>query len=567
MNQNLINGVPTTINGDRVVHFTDSKKIKMGSFVDTPSLFTWYQEDPNSRHLGLLDLFSNTMQVRVPLYTELFRNKQILEVNGANGRFTYDLPVTKKTGVYTAEDTSDYTQMPGIDGAVFPIVLSTQYTKGDVLTYSKQYGSNVVVSEDYEVESVGDNFKHWVTLAANSSISYFPADKLKAGIQYFKIGHVMGENSVHYSGIEDGNNVGTITNEFILGNHRGVETSWTMYADKKSFGALEVKAADYYQKFLNQQGMIQGDMFIMGDIAPNSPNPKVPNIKAGSATVGSTLEFLALAEYVRLEANQLLFQRAAVITEANGTKRMNEGLWHQWRRGRLIKYSRPNGITVNHIREAASYIFASRPDLQYYDRRLKFKCGMQAYYNMLAIFEKYVVANLTGISILNGSDRVLPRSVVSGSSNTDLKLSPVVFTEVPIPGIGMIQIEHDASLDFQEGSDRFEKGFNDYGYADTTYSMVIYDASQAEYSNARQNLPAGTTLVEGGNKGSIYYVKPEGDNMYWGYENGRYAGAKASDIVSSLKTMSRSFWVHGMSAIVNTDPSRTIIIELKGIDN
>jgi len=565
MNQNLINGVPTVINGDRVISFTDSKKIKMSSYVDLPSLHTWYQEDPMGRQLGLLDLFSNTMQIRVPLYTEIFKNKQILEVNGVTGRITYDLPVTKKTGVYTMEDTSDFSEAPGIEGAVFPIVLDTLYTAGDVLTYSKQYGKQVIVSEDYPVENVGENFKHWVFLAELDGAKYFPNDKLKPGIQYFKTGHAMGENSTQYSGIENPNNVGTITNEFILGNHRGVETSWTMYADKKSFGALEKKAGDFYQGYLNQQvEKVAGDMFVYGQIAEGG-TPAVPNIRRSGATVGSTLEFLALAEYMKIEANQLLFQRAAVITEQNGTKRMNEGLWHQWRRGRLIKYSKPNGITENHIREAAAYIFSSRPDLQYYDRRLKFKCGWQAYQNMLAIFEKWVVAQTTGMALFNGAAQLLPKNAISGDNLTNLKLSPVVFTEVPIPGIGIVQIEHDASLDFLDGSDRFSAGFNDFGYADTTYSMVIYDASSGEYSNARQNLPNGTTLIEGGNKGSVYYVKPEGDNMYWGYENGRYAGAKASDIVSSLKTMSRSFWVHGMSAFLNTDPSKTIIIELKKI--
>lgn len=567
MNQNLINGVPKIINGDRVIHFTNSKKVKVGSFVDSNSLFSWYQEDPMNNHLGLLDLFSNTVQVRVPLYTEIFRNKQILEVNGVNGRFTYDLPVTKKMGIYTVEDTSDYSTHPGIDGAVFPIILNFKFTNGDIVTFSKQYGIDVIVSEDYPVEELsGDAYKHWVKVADADGGKWFPADQLKAGIQYFKNGHSLGEYSTQFSGIEDPNQVGTITNEFILGNHRGVETSWTMYADKKNFGALEMKAADFYQTYLSQYMNQENDMFVYGQIAPGSPNPQVPNIKRGSATVGSTLEFLALAEYVKLEANQLLFGKAAVINEINGTKRVNEGLWRQWRRGRLIKYSKPNGITENHIREAAAYIFQSRPDLQYYDRRIKFKCGWMAYQNMLALFEKWVVAQTTGLSLFMGADRALPQNPISGTNLQNLKLAPVVFTEVPIPMIGMVQIEHDPSLDFMSGSDRFIQGFNDYGFSDTTYSMVIYDATESEYSNARTSLPAGTTLIEGGRKGAIYYVKPEGDNMYWGYENGRYAGGKATDIIASLKTMSRSFWVHGASAIVNTDPSRTIIIELNTID-
>jgi len=565
-NVNFINGVPVIINGDRVVQFTNSKKIKQGSFVDSPSLFSWYKEKPEDNHLGLIDLFSNTTQVRVPLYREIFANKQILEVNGINGRITYDLPVTKKGGIYTAEDTSGYSDFPGIDGGVFPIVLTEEYTKGDHLNYSKQYGSEVVVSEDYDVEYVGENFKHWVKLVSNDRADYFPADKLKAGIQYFKVNHSMGEYSVHYSGLESGNNVGTIQNEFILGNHRGVEVGWSHYANKKNFGALELKAADMYQKFLNEYPlMAENDMFMLADVVPGGNNPAVPNVRRSSVTLGSTMEFLALAEYIKIEANALLFGKSALIEEANGTKRTNEGLWHQWRRGRLIKYSRPNGLTENHIREAASYIFQSRPDLQYYDRKLKFKCGWMAYQNMLALFDRYVVAQTTGLSLFMGADRALPQNPISGSSLTNLSLSPVVFTEVPIPGIGMVQIEHDPSLDYMTGSDRFSQGFNDYGYADTTYSLVIYDATQSEYSNARTTLPQGTTLVEGGRKGSIYYVRPEGDYMCWGYEQGRMPDDSARGVVSSLKTMTRNFWVHGNSAFLNVDPSRTIIIELKRI--
>lgn len=562
MNQNFINGLPTTINGDRVVQITQSKKVKMGSYVDLPSLFSWYQENPMENHLGLIDLFSNTVQVRVPMYRELFKNKQIIEVNGVNGRLTYDLPVTKHNGVYTQEDTSTYTDYPGIEGSVFPIVLDTAYTKGDVLTMDRQYGEQVVVSEDYEVEFVGENFKHWVTILSNDKSKYYDKDQLKAGIQYFKIGHLMGEYSVDYSGIENPNIIGTITCEMELGNHRGVETSWTMYADKKSFGALEVKAQQFYQEYLKSQENMAGDMFVMGNLATGS-SPTAPKISAKGAFVGSTLEFLGIAEYMRLEANQLLFQKGAVVQGTSGTKKANEGLWHQWRRGRLIKYAKAGGITENHIREASNYLFQSRPDMRIYDRKMKFKCGSQAYNNMLVIFEKWVIAQTTGLALFNGADRLFPKSPISGGSLTDLALSPVVFTQVPIPGIGLVEIEHDPSLDFQEGADRFAKGFNDFGFADTTYSMVIYDATDAQYSNARTTLPQGTTLIEGGKKGSVYFVKPEGDNMYWGYENGRYAGEKASDIVSSMKTMSRSFWVHGMSAVLNVDPSATIIIEIK----
>jgi hypothetical protein len=102
------------------------------------------------------------------------------------------------------------------------------------------------------------------------------------------------------------------------------------------------------------------------------------------------------------------------------------------------------------------------------------------------------------------------------------------------------------------------------GYAKDSYSMVIWDASSEEYSNARTKLPAGTTLIEGGSKTSnIYYVKPEGEHMWWGYEQGRWNPNSASEIISSKKTMSREFWVHSTSAAWVKDVTRFVVVELK----
>lgn len=562
----MFKDVPKTINGDTIVGFMNSKKIKELGWADMSSLASWYQDDPNKNHLGMIQLFSNMADYRMPTYENFFKTGAVIEVNGMDGKFTYDLPVTKPSGVFTTEDTSTFSDYPGIEGAVFPIVLDQPYTKGDVLTYDAMYGEQVIVSEDYEVEQIGDSWKHWVTYVTQNPAAYYPKEKLKAGVQYFKVAHALSEYSEQFSNIENPNPVGTVKCEFELGNHRGVETFYTMYADKKRFSGAAIKSQDFIKDYVQEQEKwgkdAQGrplDTFMVGNIGPNG------KVRAETVRIGATLEYLVLLELMKLETYQLLFQKGATITDINGTKRLNEGLWHQKRRGYRIEYSVPNGITRTHIKDAVSYLFQGNKTILPHERRIHFKAGYQAYLNILNLFREEVMMQLDGISQLIGHSTVLPKSPVSGPNLTSLSMEPIMFKQVNIPEIGIISVEHDPALDYLPLTDRQSAGFIADGYAWTSYSLVIEDAASPEYSNAVTSLPANAKVVDGGNLGANeYYIKPAGgENLWWGYSEGRYSPDKASGIVSSMKRLSREFWAHSVSASWVKDPSRYVFIELK----
>lgn len=557
----VFKGIPTLVNGDTVVGFTTTQKVRDLGFMDRSSLASWYQEDYNKNHKGLIDLFTNFSKVQVPIMKSLWDTKAVMELNGMDDSFTYDLPVYKPTGTFTLTDTS--VEFAGIDESVFTIGLSKPYRAGDVLTYDKQYGEQIVVSEDHDVVQDGDIYLHTVHLNSTDKLAWYPAEKLKKGIQYFKIGHILGEFSEKFSNVESPDNMGTITCEFVLGNHRGVETNYTMYADKKSFSGAATQAKNKWSYFMAEQAKIKDDlgreldMFYAGNY--NKATGKMAN---NTVRIGSTLEYLVLLENMKIEAQQLIFQKGGMIKGNNGVKRLNEGLYHQIRRGRKITYSRAGGITREHIRQAASYVFQGRDDLLPMERVIKFKAGYGAYMNMMAIFREEFNAQLANLSLLMGTDRSIPNPV-SGSLN-GLELAPVLISKVPIADIGIVEVEYDPSLNYQMGTERFSRGLHGQGHAKDSYSMVIWDASSPEYSNARQKLPAGTTLIDGGNNSAnIYYVKPEGEHMWWGYEQGRWSPNKASDIVSSKKQMSREFWVHSTSACWVRDVSLFLVIELK----
>lgn len=565
MANTFISNVPKIVNGDHVIGFTTSKTIKDWNWQSRSTLASWYNDDPVKNHIGMVDLFTNFAQVNVPMMKDLFKNKALLEVNGMDGSFTYDLPVYKPTGTFTMEDTSLDTEYPGLDEGIFTIVLSKPYQPNDVLSYDLMYGQQVKVSEFHEVEQRGENYLHYVQLVTNDKTKWFPIEKLKAGIQYWKVGNALNEFSEKFSAIESPDNQGTIKCEFILGNHRGVETYYTMYANEKSMSGATDKTRRILDTVVKEQEKYRDDMgrelnmFYMLDY-----NKATGKAKKGTERIGSTLEYLAILENMKIESTQLLFQKGAVIKSGNSVTRLNEGAFHQIRRGRRIEYSKPGGITREHIRQVAAYVFQGRTDLKPYERKLKFKVGYGAYQNFMTIFQEEFNRQLGNMSLLMGVDRVFDKNQTPVKGTLDaLSIVPVIIKEVPIPDIGIVSVEHDPSLDYQFQSDRFSRGIFNHGYARDSYSALIWDASDPEYSNARQNLPAGTTLIDGGNAGAnIYYVKPEGENMWWGYENGRYAPDRTSDIMSSLKTMGRGFWIHSASAAWVKDITKYVVLEL-----
>ena len=559
------NGVPKVINGDYVIGYTNGRKIKHMGWEDLSSLSKWYQEDPNERHLGLINLYENMGSKPLPMYKNFFKEKAMLEVNGVGGSFTYELPVTKKrSGVYSTEDTSDYSEAPGIDGTIFPLKLDQPFTKGDVLTYDAFHGAQVIVSEDRHVTQEGDSWVHWVTLVDNNSAAWFPIDKLKAGIQYFKIGHSLGEYSTDFSTIQSPDTTGTIKCEFVLGNHRGVETFSTYYANSKKFSGATLNSRQYMEQWMQEAEQIgvdengkELDMFYVGRLREGK-------IDMRTVRIGAVLERLAVLELMRLEAYSLIFQKGALINDINGTKRLNEGIYHQIRRGRIIKYSKPGAISISHLRQAMAFLYRFRTNVPIDQRKIRFKAGSMAYDNIMALIQQEAIRQVGNLSQFNGYERVLPSSPVTGSSLTELKVNPVRFTEAMFPGVGWIEVEHDPSLDYQPLTDVHSKGFyGEGGLADSSYSAVIWDLMDSQGTDVSKTI-GGASLVNGGNsKANIYYVKPEGDGFYMGYSEGRWSPNKATDIASSMKHMAREFWCHSVSAGWVKDISRFIIIELK----
>lgn len=553
-----IKGLAPINNGNEVIAFTNKdalgKRIK--SVQDLPSMYEWYSEDPDKRHLGLMKFWDYKTTRPTGILDELLTTKAVLTVNGWDGKFTYDLPVETDNGCYTTKDMS-YQNKPGIDGDTFKVVLNKEFKTGDVLSYDKQDGMQFTVVDEEPVVQVAEGFEHTVQLVSDNNSTWFIESYLAKGIEYFKIGHnVHGEYGTNFSGFEFADEQRTMRCEFQLGAMTGVESYITGLADSKSFSGASAQSKEFLNKVQTEFG--GNDIAIVTDLGSNG----APNLS--TARIGATMEYLTLRELHTLTNSKLMWQAGGTIRNSNGVTRINEGLFKQMKRGTIRKYGRKGGITRQHLIDMGTYIFRNNPYLDEELRELEFRAGKYAYLNVLEIFDKEIMAQHTGLGLagLIGNETLIPNPI-KGKNPTELEYGLIRFTRVFIKGLGWLRIIHDKSLDVLDGGmDRRAKGDNPEGFAKSTYSIFITDVANQRYSNNKE-LPKGTKIVENGREdANVYLVKPEGEMTYWGSTRGRYDFRTSSNIASSMKQIGQEFWAFNIMDIALLDPSRVLILEL-----
>ena len=195
------------------------------------------------------------------------------------------------------------------------------------------------------------------------------------------------------------------------------------------------------------------------------------------------------------------------------------------------------------------------------DRILRFKVGSELGNNFTELYREEANAQLANIALLLGTDRILPKNPVSGKDNYNLALEPVRFTSLVLSGIGRVEANVDKNMDYIGMQDRRFKGANPGGKSSTTYSGIMWDVTNEEYSNNR-SLPSGVTQIGENKSANINLVVPRGEKIFWGTETGRYSAKTAKDIVSSRKTMTEGYFVYGSASVWMRDSSKIVMVEL-----
>ena len=348
-------------NGDLVIGMTNKKTVQsMGGYFDTTTLSSFYEQDPDKYNLGLIKLWGQQAKTSYPIYQALMEKKAMLEVNGADGSFTYEIAIKDSGKCMTIRDYSTTFPNAGLDGSNFRIPLNKRYAPGVILAvdlYNAEH--QIIVTDEEPIRQIPGGWDMPVKLTDADRNSSYDTSLLVSGIQYFQVGHsIFGEMGTNYENIDLIDTPTTMKCMFQLGNMSGAESYITGRAGMKFSGAdASMKAKDYINE-LEADSNDYGEFSFITEATNVTKGENGVKFKTGSLHLGHTVQMLLHKKHQKSVATQLLFQKAGTIQGTNGVTKLNEGIFHQIRRGKLIQYGRPMGITRAHIMEAVQYIFS-----------------------------------------------------------------------------------------------------------------------------------------------------------------------------------------------------------------
>lgn len=569
------------INGDEVIGFAAPTKIKaIQGYLDKGSvleaMFNKYDSKSHKVHLGMIELMSTVNEIRLPMMMDLLKTSSVLSVP-AGGSVTYDLPIPRdpQNVAHVMVDTSKDNENGALyAGIPFKLILDRPYTAGDLLKPDPTGEYQVEVSRDIPVEPyAGGSYLHYVVYKSNNNQSRktFPAPFLREGFPWFKIGHKNGEYGTQFSTVQlEGTAPAHMTLQWTPSSPTTIETAITRDAARmKTNGAHMLKGAtlERISDEMERMGGFEGrGSFISGKLVRDDKTGK-SSLDTTSIKVDSTLEYIAMAELHKMEAWTNMFATASVDHGSEGVVKVNDGLWRQYRRGKIVEYTRPGGITIADLQEVANYYFGNSTK-PVNERYIKFKGGYQAYMNGLNLMQRYANDYLSALPVnLMGADGLLNgagQKLVTGTLD-NLKVNTVKYGVVFINGLGNVEFEHDPSFDWNMGSTNYKSsGFVGQGYNRNTYTLIV-DTTNSRTGKATEKVK-GMRVVDGGKEDSPIYLVQPADEPYitWGRTQGRMNnGAQYTNVQSSLKYMAQDFWAIADSDVLLLDTTRCVILELK----
>lgn len=522
-----------------------------GKFTDQNHLFALYDEAPFTTHLGLITAFNQMKLVSTPLINQTELKKNVILVNGMQGRFTFTMPFELQ-GVRVIEDINDATIAKlGIDGQPFEVLLSEDiFATTDIITwdyrdgkqlYIKKYVGQAGEGHIYEVQLVSENPKN----------DYFPKDALQPGVEYFKVGNILNEFDQEGSSVLA--QTGELKFENRLSGHRMVEHKITAYADRLEIPTATGAFSESLRNFLNPNNADFISTF--GAYKDGKPVP-------GTGSYATMAELLIMAELRRMEEKQLMWGKAGtVVGSRNQSKTIKNGLYEQLKLGNRYKIQRYNkGI----LEQAFIGLFANRPDIKIEERYVKIQAGAGAYYEILKIFNEEMKA-IPLVMQAYDLNVVRKESFANGVQNLSTGYQVV---KVFIPGIGTIEVEHNPAFDVNTSRKADEPLIG--MFPRWSYTSAILDVTDKGSTNATART-AGVEFMEGANQSAnIFMVKPKqmqkdiisiipGRSMGLGLFGSSSVGGK---VLAATKEPAATITIENASEIWVKDPTRTILIEL-----
>ena len=492
-------------------HMTSSYYSKNGLNKLTEKNFveTMLKTKPDQYDKMMIRLFTDTRLYSNDLIDLVMKSGKPFMVNDPNGVFTYKIKkraeLPKVIATYAASSTSAIGSRPGIDGQEFDVVFDKQaFTVNDIIT-AHRYEQETQIQIVAEPERFQNGFKYRCRAAGSTAADFVNVRFLVVGVEYFKVGNVLGEYTTSFSGL--GLFDGHLEVMADVLNQYGVEHTITDWADATKLGAQTDATGNPL------------DISYYSVTDPNADGEKT-KIVGWEPTVSRLLRM----EMLRMRANMLMWGRQGNTKDEKGRPtRLKPGLWQQLHLGNVLYYDRGQ-FSLNLLRSAIGDLFYNRVKIA--DRYVKVytnRAGMEL--ASLSIRKDFNNQNMTlnADKFLDGKDRLKQGYALQFDHFMTTETGPVEFIELE-------QLNEHATF--------LELGPN----KKTPPIFIIMDVSNEGGANIREVKLS---------------TRP---NMYYQYIAGSVGFGQSQTVIANKDPYS-TYIMKDFCGIFLEDPTRTVIIK------
>lgn len=392
-------------------HMTSSfySKNGLGKLTDKNFVETMLRTKPDQYDKMMIRLFTDTKLYKNDLLDLVMKTGKPFMVNDPNGVFTYKI---KKRAELPKIIISTLASNPGRDGSVFELVFDKNvFVVNDIVT-AHRYEQETQIQIVSEGEKFQNGFKYKCTAVGASAADFVDARFLAVGVEYFKIGNVLGEYTTSFSslGLFDGNLevMADVLQQY------GVEHTITDWADATKLG-MQTDAAG---------NPMDITYYSVSDPMAEGEKTKIVGWEP-------TVSRLLRMEMLRMKANTLMWGRQGNGKDEKGRPtRAKQGLWQQLHLGNVIYYDRGQ-FSLNLIRTAIGDLFYNRVLIK--DRSVKIytnRSGMEL--ASTAIRKDFNGQNFTvsADKFLDGKDRTKQGYAFQFDHFMTTETGPVEFVEL-----------------------------------------------------------------------------------------------------------------------------------------
>lgn len=524
--------------------FLRDTNYQASSHVDSYHLMTMLK-DAQPTDMGPVDIWAMTQKVEMPLYQmSSFGGKNIIEVDNIRGEWKWQTPISQDLP-YIIEDIEPTNTRKGIDGTTFKIKINKrEFGHGDIITYDKYNGVEMIVSTEEDILPLGDGFVYTMALVNNDSYKFMDNKYLRPGTKFFRKGSARGEYGERFSDIQTKSGYREFYN-YVGGAEAHVHYSVSSRADMALKGGMNADGTiPVTEIWRNFDKKMDPSISSIEDMVAKMGKSYVKSAMANgnlSRTFLTALEAAHLTKIATDIETYLMWGHGGIINQDGPDKvRLSVGLWKQLDNSFKRVYNK-SSFSLEMFRAELYNFYAGRVEFTGPDpkRKIVIQTGMGG---MRMVNEAIKAEAASQNFQINASEKM----GIGAIRGTGMNLGyGYAYTSYVIPFLANVEFVINPAFDNVHTND-IENPIID-GYPLSSYSFIIFDVTDNTQNN-------------------IFLLKLKWDSeLKWWYQNGTmdYMGRTKGFQSSGQFNGYRVYMTQTMPAIWVKDPTKVLKVVMR----